>query len=86
MPKLWMPRNIEQYHRGIKQFCGVERCQAHGARTQRSHIGVVLRAFLRLQAHCFHAGINWFAVKTQIIRDAVRAYIARPQYHLIRTA
>ena len=28
---------IEQYHRGIKQFCGVERCQAHGVRAQRSH-------------------------------------------------
>ena len=23
--------NIEQYHRSIKQFCGVERCQAHCA-------------------------------------------------------
>jgi putative transposase len=78
--------NIEQYHHGIKQFCGVERCQAHGARAQRSHIGLALRAFLRLDSHCFHAGISWFAAKTQIVRDAVRAYIARPQYHLIRTA
>ena len=77
---------IEQYHRGIKQFCGVERCQAHGARAQRSHIGLALRAFLRLESYCFHAGISWFAAKTQIIRDAARAYIARPQYHLIRTA
>jgi putative transposase len=78
--------NIEQYHRGIKQFCGVERCQAHGARAQRSHIDLALRAFLRLESHCFHAGISWFAAKTQIIREAVRAYIARPQYHLVRTA
>ena len=79
--------NIEQYHRGIKQFCGVERCQAHGARAQRSHIGLALRAFLRLQAHCLHTGSSWFAAKTQIIRDAVRAYIARPQHHhLVRTA
>lgn len=75
-----------QYHRGIKQFCGVERCQAHGARAQRSHIGLALRAFLRLESHCFHAGISWFAAKTKIIRDAVRVYIARPQYHLVRTA
>ena len=77
---------IEQYHRDIKQFCGVERCQAHGARAQRNHIGLALRAFLHLESHCFHTGLSWLAAKTQIIRDAARAYIARPQYHLIRTA
>jgi len=78
--------NIEQYHCGIRQLCGVERCQAHGARAQHSHIGLALHAFLRLESHCFHAGISWLAAKTQIIRDAVRADIARPQYHLFRTA
>lgn len=77
---------IEQYHRGIKQFCGVERCQARCAKAQRNHIGLALRAFLRLECYCFHSGIGWFAAKTQIIRDAVRYYIAHPQYQLIRTA
>jgi putative transposase len=47
---------------------------------------LALRAFLRLESYCFHTGISWFAAKTQIIREAVRACIARPQYHLIRTA
>src|SRR5262245_56871490 len=31
---------IEEYHRGIKQLCGAERCQARGARAQRNHIGM----------------------------------------------
>jgi putative transposase len=78
--------NIEQYHRGIKQFCGVERCQARRARAQRHHIELSLRAFLRLESYCFHAGISWFEAKTQIAREAVRAYIAYPLYHLVRTA
>ena len=78
--------NIEQYHRGIKQFCGVERCQTRRAKAQRHHIELSLRAFLRLESYCFHAGISWFEAKTQIAREAVRAYIAYPLYHLVRTA
>ena len=44
---------IEQYHRGIKQFVGVERCFARKAVVQRNHIGLALRAFLRIERHCF---------------------------------
>ncbi len=77
---------IENYHRGIKQFCGVERAQVRAARAQRNHIGCALRAFLRLESHCYHTGISWFEAKTSIIREAVRAYIAQPLYSLIPTA
>lgn len=77
---------IEQYHRGLKQFCGVERAQVRAARAQRNHIGLALRAFLRLESHCYHHGISWFEAKHAIIRDAVRAYLACPKYHLISTA
>jgi hypothetical protein len=73
----WM---IETYHRGIKQFCGIERCQARSENAQRNHIELALRAFLRLEYHCFIKGISWFEAKTDIIRDAVRAYIANPIY------
>jgi putative transposase len=77
---------IENYHRGIKQFTGVERCQARAARAQRNHIGLALRAFLRLEMHCYHTGISWFEAKTSIIREAVRAYLAKPLYTLNPTA
>lgn len=73
----WM---IETYHRGIKQFCGVERCQARLATAQRNHIELALRAFLRLEYHCFVQGISWFEAKTSIVREAVRAYLANPVY------
>ena len=71
---------IETYHRGIKQFCGIERCQARSATAQRNHIELALRAFLRLEFHSFVKGISWFEAKTSIIRDAVRAYLAQPSY------
>lgn len=73
----WM---IETYHRGIKQFCGIERCQARSETAQRNHIELALRAFLRLEFHCFVNGISWFEAKSAIIREAVRAYLAHPSF------
>lgn len=69
---------IEQYHRGIKQYTGIERCHARSATAQRNHIGLALRAFLRLEIYCFQRGISWFATKRSIINDALRAYLAKP--------
>jgi len=81
-----MAWTVETYHRGIKQFCGVERCSARKARAQRNHIGLGLRAFLRLEHHSYHKGISWFEAKTSIIREAVRAYLAKPLFTLEPTA
>jgi hypothetical protein len=77
---------IEIYHRGIKQFCLIERAQVRSRRAWRNHIGLCLRAFLRLESHCYHRGVSWYEAKTSIIREAVRAYIANPLYSLIPTA
>ena len=77
---------IEAYHRGIKQFVGVERCFARKAVVQRNHINLALRAFLRIERHCFSKGMSWFEAKVSIIRDAVRAYLAKPIYTLNSTA
>ena len=74
--------NIEEYHRGLKQFCGVERAQHRSGRAQRNHIGLALRAFLRLEVHRLRTGTSWFEAKANIIRDAVRAYLAQPLYTL----
>jgi len=77
---------IENYHRGIKQFCLIERAQVRSRRAWRNHIGLCLRAFLRLESYCYHKGISWFEAKATIIREAVRSYIANPLYSLIPTA
>jgi putative transposase len=73
---------IENYHRGLKQCCGVERCQARSGRAQRNHIGMAIRAFLRLERHFYATGVSWYEAKAEIIRGAIRAYIAKPLYVL----
>ena len=73
---------IENYHRDLKQYCGVERCQARSQRAQRNHIGMALRAFLRLEWHFFTTGVSAFEAKLRLVRDAVRSYLARPSFTL----
>ncbi len=69
---------IENYHRGLKQDCGVEKCRARSERAQRNHIGLAIRAFLRLEWHFFTTGVSGFEAKLRLIREAVRSYLARP--------
>ena len=49
---------IEEYHRGLKPCCGVERAQVRSSRAQRNHIGLAIRAFLRLEMHWFNTGLS----------------------------
>ena len=77
---------IEEYHRGLKQHTEVDRCQARLVRSQRSHIGYALRAFVRLEWHRYSTGTGWFEAKWDITRDAVRGYLADPKYRLPRPA
>jgi len=77
---------IEVYHQGIKQFTGIERGQFRQAVSQINHIGLALRAFLRLELHRIHQQLSWFEAKHAIIRDAVRAYLASPTIILPPTA
>lgn len=77
---------IEQYHRGIKQYCLIERAQCRRRKPWQNHINLCLRAFLRLESHCHRTGISWFEAKTNIIRDAVRGYLKNPLYSLHPTA
>lgn len=73
---------IEVYQRGLKQCCGIEKCQAQLAAAQRGHIQLALRAFVRLEAHWLQTGVSWYAAKTDIIRTAIREYLAHPRYTL----
>jgi hypothetical protein len=77
---------IEMYHRAIKQQCLIERAQCRRLRPNLNHIGLCLRAFLRIENHCYREKVSWVEAKTSIIRDAVRAYLANPKYLLLPTA
>jgi len=69
---------VEVYHRGLKQFTGVQQAQYRLEISQRNHIGLAIRAFVRLETHRLHSGISWFEAKTSIIRSAMRQYLAHP--------
>ena len=77
---------IEVYHRALKQQCGVERAMVRAGRAQRNHIGMAIRAFVRLEWHRVRTGIGWGMAKEGIIRHAIRSYLARPWYCLPATA
>ncbi len=81
--EIWV---IETYHRGLKQFCGVERCQARSARAQRNHIGWALRAFVRLEHHRIRTGTSWFETKMGIIRSALQLYLSQTSPILVGLA
>ncbi len=78
--------DIEHYHRGLKQHCGVERSQVRSGRAQRNHIGCAIRAFVRLEVHRIQTGISWWEAKQRLVRDAIRSYLAQPLYTLPATA
>ena len=77
---------IEMYHRALKQQCLIERAQCRRLRPVLNHIGLCIRAFVRIESHCYREKLSWIEAKTSIIRDAVRAYLANPCYSLFPTA
>jgi hypothetical protein len=72
--------NIEEYHRGIKQCCGIERCQGRKEIVQRGHIFLSLLAFLRLETQRLHMGISWYESKRSIHRSATSLFISQPTF------
>ncbi|MBZ0302183.1 MAG: hypothetical protein K8J31_20710, partial [Anaerolineae bacterium] len=49
---------------------------------QRNHIGLALRAYLRLEYHRSHTRLSIFNSKPDILRTAVGLYLAHPTYGL----
>lgn len=72
--------NIEEYHRVIKQCCGIERCQGRKEVVQRGHIFLALLAFLRLESHRMNSGTSWYESKRSIHRSATSLFIAQPAF------
>ena len=73
---------IEQYHRGLKQDCNIERCQARKATKQRNHIMLALRAFVRLEWNRYLSGHSRTELKRSIIRRALGLYLQDPLFTL----
>jgi putative transposase len=72
--------NIAEYHRGIKQCCGIERCQGRKDLVQRGHILLALLAFLRLESHRLNTGVSWYESKRAIQRSATILFVTHPVF------
>lgn len=69
---------IEVYHRTLKQVCHAEHAMVRTGRAQRNHIGLAIRAFVRLEWHRMRTGVGWTNAKRAILRPAIRHYLAHP--------
>ena len=66
---------IEEFHRGIKQTTGIEKCYSVKAKSQRTHIFAAFTAFVKLEIKHIKNHISWYEQKAQITRPATAAYL-----------
>lgn len=71
---------IEEYHRGLKQQCGISKCQARNPRSQRNHIWCSLHAFMALEIHRIKTNTSWPEAKLSIVRWAIHQYLLQPRF------
>ena len=57
---------IEEYHRGVKQCCGIERAQVRKARSILNHIRMSIRAFMRLELYRLMTGTSWYEQRQEL--------------------
>lgn len=71
---------IEEYHQGLKQQCGVAKCQSRKARSQRNHIWCSIHAFVTLELHRIKNQTTWKEAKLSITRDSIYQYLLAPKF------
>lgn len=71
---------IEEYHQGLKQQCGIAKCQARSGRSQRNHIWCAIHAFLTLELYRIKNGTTWKEAKLSITRDSIHQYLLAPRF------
>lgn len=67
---------IEEFHRGIKQTTGIERCYSIKKKSQLTHIFASFVAFVRLEFERLRTGISWYEQKAQRVRLGISAAFA----------
>lgn len=73
---------IEEYHRGLKQTTGIEKCQSRTQRSQRNHIFCSIISFVALELQRRKKHISWYKAKQRIIQQAMRQYMLNPTISL----
>lgn len=68
--------DIEQFHRGIKQTTGIEKCYSTKAQSQKAHIFAAFRAFVKLETRRIKEGISWYEQKAEVARVSTANYMS----------
>lgn len=67
---------IENFHRAIKQVCGIARFMVRDSRAIRNHIFGSLTAFIHLEKMRAEATIsNWYELQRNLFTSVIREYI-----------
>ena len=67
--------DIEEFHRGIKQTTGIEKCYSIKAQSQKTHIFAAFRAFIKLESRRIKEGISWYEQKAEVTRVSTANYM-----------
>lgn len=67
---------IEEFHRGIKQTTGIEKCKSIKASSQKTHIFSAFVAFVKLERQRLKKGISWYEQKAMISRLSTINYLS----------
>ena len=70
---------VEELHRGLKQLTGSEKCQCRKARSQRNHLACCYHAWLSLKVKANQLNKTLYQVKTDLLRDYLRAELRNPR-------
>lgn len=66
---------IEEFHRGIKQTTGIEKCYATRASSQKTHIFASFIAFVKLETTRLQEHVSWYEQKAIVCRAATTVYL-----------
>lgn len=67
---------IEEFHRGIKQTTGIEKCYSILKRSQLTHIFACFVAFVKLEFERLKTGVSWYEQKAQQVRLGIAKVFA----------
>lgn len=69
---------VEEYHRGLKQTCGAEKCQSRSDRSQRTHIFCSILSFIALEVNRLQTGMSWYQISKMLDQQAIKGYLLNP--------
>ena len=66
---------VEEFHRGLKQTTGIEKCYSVKSTSQKTHIFASFTAFIKLEKSRLRNNITWYEQKARISRIATVDYL-----------